>query len=118
MKKNFGAYLKWSWLGTGVLSLLLIFLPLAGETRAAALDAVLVLNGLMFLLSLPCSLFAVPVVVAAAYYLDMPPTSSAGLTLSAIFLFVIGLMQWFWIARFWSPAEPALQRLGLLGGAE
>jgi Na+/phosphate symporter len=115
MKKNFGAYLKWIWLGCGILSVILVLLPLEGEARELALNAVLVLNCLMFLLSLPCSLFAVPVVVAAAYYLDMPPASSAGLTVSAIFLFVIGLMQWFWIARFWSPTEPPLQRIGLLG---
>lgn len=115
MKKNFGAYLKWIWLGCGVTSVVLVLLPFEGETRTNVLNAVLVLNGLMFLLSLPCSLFAVPVVVASAYYLDMPPTSSAGLTVSAIFLFVIGLMQWFWIARFWSPTEPVMQKLDLLG---
>jgi hypothetical protein len=24
---------------------------------------------------------------------------------------VIGMMQWFWIARFWSPTEPQFQSL-------
>ena len=73
----------------------------------------LVVNVLMFVLSLPCSLFAVPVLAAAAYYLDMHPTTSQGVTWSTILLFVIGLMQWFWIARFWSPTEPVLQKINL-----
>ncbi|HLL99523.1 MAG TPA: hypothetical protein VK400_00575 [Pyrinomonadaceae bacterium] len=115
MKKNFKLGLREIWLVIGVFSMIALFLPRADGWQEFMKNTLLVLNALMFLLSLPCSLFAVPVMVAAAYYLDMPPASSRGMTLSTILLFVIGLMQWFWIARFWSPTEPPFQMLDLLG---
>ena len=115
MKKNFRLGLKQIWLVVGVLSMILLFLPRVEGWQDFMKNALLVLNALVFILSLPCSLFAVPVVIAAAYYLDMAPMSSRGMTLSTILLFIIGLMQWFWIARFWSPREPPFQMLNLLG---
>lgn len=115
MKKNFKLSLRQIWLVIGVFSMILLFLPRADGWQDFMKIMLLALNALMFILSLPCSLFAVPVVIASAYYLDMHPTSPAGMTLSTILLFLIGLMQWFWIARFWSPAEPPFQMLGLLG---
>jgi energy-converting hydrogenase Eha subunit C len=115
MKRNFKSSVRLIWLIIGVFSLILLFTPRVEGWQDFTKNTILALNAVMFILSLPCSVFAVPVVVAAAYYLDMHPTSSRGMTLSTILLFVIGLMQWFWIARFWSPSEPPLQMLGLLG---
>lgn len=115
MKKDFKSSLRLIWLALGIFTMILLFLPRADGWQDFMKNTLLVLNALLFILSLPCSVFAVPVVIAAAYYLDMPPTSSRGITLSTILLFVIGLMQWFWIARFWSPTEPPFQMLGLLG---
>ena len=76
--------------------------------------SIYVLNGLMLVLSLPCSLFAVLVVALANHYLGIEPFSTGGIYLSTIFLFVVGLMQWFWIARFWSETEVRFQNLNLL----
>ena len=115
MEKRFKSSLRKIWLVVGILSMVVLFLPPIGDSQIYVKNTILGLNALMFLLSLPCSLFAVPVVVAAAYYLDMYPTSRQGVTLMTILLFVIGLMQWFWISRFWSPTEPALQMLNLPG---
>ncbi len=115
MEKRFKLSLKKIWLVIAILSMVLLFLPPIGDSQVYVKNTILVLNVVMFLLSLPCSLFAVPVMIAAAYYLDMLPTSNQGRTLSTILLFLIGLMQWFWISRFWSPTEPALQMLGLPG---
>ena len=115
MKNSFRLSLRQIWLVFGVLSMILLFLPRVEGWQDFMKSALLVLEVLVFIFSLPCSLFAVPVVVAAAYYLDMPPTSVRGMTLSTILLFVIGLMQWFWISRFWSPREPPFQMLNLLG---
>lgn len=115
MEKRFKLSLRTIWLVVGIVSLALVFLPLTGDARVYVKNTILALNALMFLLSLPCSLFAVPVMMASAYYLDMLPTSRQGITLSTILLFLIGLMQWFWISRFWSPREPVLQGLGLPG---
>jgi hypothetical protein len=115
MKNSFKFGLREIWLTVGVFSMILLFLPPIDGWHDFVKNTILVLNALMFILSLPCSLAAVPVMLAAAYYLDMYPTSSRGMNLSTILLFVIGLMQWFWIARFWSPTEPPFQMLGLLG---
>lgn len=115
MKRNFKTSLRQVWLVIGVFSMILLFLPRVDGWQDFMKNTLLVLNALMFILSLPCSLFAAPVIIAAAHYLNMHPTSSAGMTLSTILLFVIGLMQWFWIARFWSPTEPPFQMLNLLG---
>ena len=112
MKKSFSSNLRRVWLAVGVFSMILLFLPIA-DADGYVKNTIFALNILMFILSLPCSLFAVPVMVAAAYYLDMHPISSEGRTLSTILLFLIGLMQWFWIARFWSQTEPTFQALGL-----
>ena len=71
----------------------------------------MVLDALMFILALPCSLFVVPVVAAANHFMAMSPVSADGIYLNTIFLFVVGLMQWFWIARFWSPTEPQFRSL-------
>jgi hypothetical protein len=114
MKVNFKLSFRQIWLAIGIFSLILLFfLPPGADANNPLRNAMLVANVLLFVLSLPCSLFAVPVVAASAYYLDMHPTTSQGITLSTILLFVIGLMQWFWIARFWSPVEPPLQMLNL-----
>lgn len=115
MKKRFKLSLRTIWLVIGILSMVLLFLPLTGDAQIYVKNTLLALNALMLLLSVPCSLFAVPVMFAAFYYLDMYPTSKQGVTLSTILLFLIGLMQWFWISRFWSPTEPPLQMLGLPG---
>ena len=59
-------------------------------------------------------LFFVPVAAAANYYLEIETFSSAGIYLDTVFLFVLGFMQWFWIARFWYPTESVYQKLDLL----
>ncbi len=75
--------------------------------------SILVLNAIGFALSLPCSFFVVPVITASFIYLDIYPVSSDGVYLNTIFIFVIGIMQWFFISRFWSPDGNPLQKLNL-----
>lgn len=111
---NYKSNLKRIWSVVACLSLILLALMWFGYESQNLKYAILVLNSLMFLISLPCSIFAVPVVAAAAYYLEMHPTSSEGIYLSTIFLSVLGAVQWFWIMRFWSPTEPIMQRLDLI----
>ncbi len=78
--------------------------------------SILALNVLAFILALPCSIFVLPVLVASNHYLELSPISSDGLYLNTIFLAVIGAMQWFWIAKLWSPSEPSVQMLDLPDG--
>ena len=117
MKMNFKLGFRHIWLAIGIFSLILLaILHFSADDQNLLQKLLLVLNVLMFIFSLPCSLFALPVVISAAYFLDMRPNSVDGIYLNTLLLFVLGCVQWFWIARFWSPTEPTLQRLDLLGG--
>ena len=84
-----------------------------GYESAALEYTLLALDALMLLFALPASLVMLPVGYAAAYYLDMAPTNAAGIYLQTILLALLGFVQWFWLARFWSPSEAPMQRLNL-----
>lgn len=112
---NYKSNLTRIWLVAACLSLVLSAFMWFGYESQNLKYAILALNVLTFLFSLPCSIFAVPVVAASAYYLEMNPASSEGIYLSTIFLSVLGAVQWFWIVRFWSPSEPIMQKLDLIG---
>jgi hypothetical protein len=114
LKMNIKSKLKYIWLGIAVLSMILTAFLWFGYESENLQNTIYVLNALILILSLPCSLFAVLVVALADYYLDINPFSIEGIYLSTIFLSVVGLMQWFWIARFWSPPEAMFQNLNLL----
>lgn len=105
--------LKNIWLAVGVISLVLLAFDWFGYGSNNLQNAILALNGLALALSLPCSLFVVPVLLAANHFMSLSPFSSEGIYLNTILLFVVGVMQWFWIANFWSPTEPQLQMLDL-----
>ena len=111
---NIKSNLKYVWLGIALFSMILTTLLWFGYDWQNLQSTIYVLNALALVLSLPFSLFAVLVVVLANHYLGIYPFSIEGIYLSTIFLFVIGLMQWFWIARVWSPNESMFQNLNLV----
>lgn len=111
---NIKSNLKYIWLGVAVLSMILTTFLWFGYESQNLQNTIYVLNDLLLVLSLPCSLSVVLVVALANHYLDINPFSTEGIYLSTIFLFVVGLMQWFWIARVWSPTESMFQNLNLL----
>jgi hypothetical protein len=113
---NIKSNLKYIWLAIGVFAMSLMIFLWFGYDSQNLQNTILVLNGLMLILSLPCSLFAIPVVVLANYYLEINPVSTEGIYLNTSFLFILGFMQWFWVIRVWSPIEPQLQMLDLLTG--
>lgn len=111
---KFKLSLKQIWLAVGIFSLILpVFLPSEADSNNAFLNIVGIVNIVMFILSLPCSLFGLPVVFFAWYALEMNPNSIQGAYLNTILFFALGFVQWFWIARFWSPTEPILQEIKL-----
>ena len=111
---NIKSNLKRIWLTISVFSMILMIFLWFGYGSQNLQNAIHVLNGLMLILSLPCSLFAVPVIVLANHYLEINPFSIEGIYLGTIFLFVLGLMQWFWIVPFWSPTKASFQNLDLI----
>ena len=111
---KFKLSLKQIWLVVGLFSLILpVFLPSDADSNNVFLNIVGVVNIVMFILSFPCSLFGLPVVFFAWYALGMNPNSIEGAYLNTILFFILGGVQWFWIARFWSPTEPVLQKINL-----
>ena len=113
---NIKSNLKHIWLAIAGFSMILTIFLWFGYDSQNLQNMILFLNGLMLILSLPCSLFVIPVIVLANHYLAINPVSIEGIYLNTIFLFVIGLMQWFWIVRFWFPTQSQFQMLDLLDG--
>ena len=106
--------LKYVWLTTGILAMIMTIFLWFGYDSPKLQNTILVLDALMLILSLPCSLFAIPVIALANHYLYINPFSIEGIYLDTFFLFIIGFMQWFWLARFWYPTESVFQKLDLL----
>ncbi len=110
---NYKMTFKRIWTGLAIISVsFLAFRWFAFDSQILQ-NAHLVLNSVMFILSLPCSVFAVPVVLLSAHYLGMNAASSDGIVLNTVLLLLLGGLQWFWILRFWSPSEPIMQKLDL-----
>lgn len=111
---NIKSNLKYFWLGSAVFSMVLTGFLWFGYESENLKNTIYVLNAFSLVLSLPCSLFAILVVALANHYLGIETFSVEGIYLTTIFSTVVGLMQWFWIARFWSPAEAVYQNLNLI----
>jgi hypothetical protein len=111
---KFNLSLKQIWLAVGIFSLILpVFLPSEADSNNVFLNVIGIVNIVMFILSFPCSLFGLPVVFFAWYVLEIDPNSIQGAYLNTILFFVLGVVQWFWIARFWYPTETPFQELKL-----
>lgn len=111
---NYSMTFKRIWTALAILSLsFLVFRWFAFDSQILQ-NTHLILNALMFILSLPCSIFAVPVILLSAHYLEMSAASSDGIVLNTFVLLMLGGLQWFWILRFWSPSEPIMQKLDLV----
>jgi hypothetical protein len=104
------------WLFVGIISMILLAFHWFGFDSDRLTNAILIINGLALLLSLPCSLFAIPVLIVSNHYLELNPFSMEGIYLNTFLLFAIGFLQWFLIIRFWSPSEPVMQMLDLPDG--
>ena len=111
---KFKLSLKQIWLAVGIFSLILpVFLPSEADSNNVFLNVIGIVNIVMFILSFPCSLFGLPVVFFAWYALDINPNTIQGAYLNTILFFVLGFVQWFWIARFWYPTDALFQKINL-----
>jgi hypothetical protein len=70
----------------------------------------------MFVLSFPSSLFGIPLLLGANYFLSIDPNSIQGMYLDLLMLFALGFVQWFLIVpRIWrseSEVPTIYQRTG------
>ena len=110
---NLKSNLKNIWAAFAVLSFALLVYLWLGNESPNLLNAIIALDGVLLLLSLPCGLFAMPVMFAAWYVLEMEPSSIEGVYLETILLLLLGAVQWFWLRNFWYPREPIFQKMNL-----
>ena len=95
------------WIFVGLVLLAMpVFLPSAPSRNVIGAATVA-----MFLLAFPSSIFAIPIMMIVYAAFGIYPNSMDGLYLNLLFLFVLGLVQWFWIVpRVW-PSGPTLQAI-------
>ena len=83
-KMNIKSNLKHIWLAIAVFSMILTIFLWFGYDSQNLQYTILALTGLMLILSLPCSLFVIPVIVLANHYLAINPVSIEGIYLNTI----------------------------------
>ena len=116
LKEGFKLSLSGLWLLTGIISMLLpIFLPSSANPHNFVQNVIGTSTVTMSILSFPSSLFGLPMMFFAGHVLQVDPNTMEGMYLNLFLLFVLGLVQWFWIVpRVWRN-EPRFQMLNLPG---
>ena len=108
--------IKQIWLVVSGISVILLTLHWFGFAPENLQYTIIGLNFLALILSAPCSLFAIPVFIAANHFLEMSPFSGEGIYLNTFLIFALGALQWFLVISYWLPSEPILQKLELVDG--
>lgn len=114
MTERFKLSLSGMWLLVSLFSLLLpVFLPSNAFSANPTENVIGTATATMFILSFPSSLFGIPFLMIVGYALGVDPNSIQGMYLNVFLLFVLGLVQWFWIVpRVWR-RDPDVQMLNL-----
>lgn len=114
MTERFKLSLSGMWLLVSLFSLLFpIFLPSVTDSSNPAVNVIGTATATMFILSFPSSLFGIPLLAVVDYALGIDPNSIQGMYVNLFMLFILGLVQWFWIVpRVWR-REPDVQVLNL-----
>ncbi len=108
--------LKNIWMAVTFLSTILLGFHWFGYAPESLQYTIIGINILALILSAPCSLFAIPVFIAANHFLGMSPFSGEGIYLNTFLLLTLGGLQWFLLAEFWSPSKPLFQKIELVNG--
>lgn len=114
MSERFKGALPGSWLLVSSVCLLLpVFLPSNSFSINPAANIIGTATATMFILSFPSGLIGLPQMVFVNYALGIAPGSIQGMYINLVLLFVLGLLQWFWIVpRVWRN-PPVVQTLEL-----
>lgn len=102
------------WLITSLVSLILpVFIPTYPDPQSFIQNVIGTSTVTMFVISFPSSLFGIPLLFFAQTALGIDPNTIGGMYLNLFLLFVLGLIQWFWIVpRVWRN-EPDMLALNL-----
>jgi len=104
------------WLVMSIVTLILpVFLPSLPNPQNFLQNVIGTTSVTMFILSFPSSLFGIPILYAVQIALGVDPNTIGGMYLNLFLMFILGLVQWFWIVpRIWR-GKPQLSILDLAG---
>jgi hypothetical protein len=86
------------WLLVGSISLILpVFLPSSPYPQNFLQNIIGTTTVTMFILSFPSSLFGIPLMFVVQAALGVDANTIGGMYLNLFLMFVLGLVQWFWI---------------------
>jgi len=113
--ERYWSRLKVLWLFVSLLCLLApVFIPTPRYPTDLLNDPIGMSTLVMFILSLPMSLFALPAIMMEVISYGFSPNSVMPAYLNILFLFAVGAVQWFWVVpRLSWKNEPDLQILDL-----
>src|SRR5258707_15158571 len=98
MNEKFKLSLGRLWLLMSGFSLLLpVFLPSSADPQNFLQNVIGTTTVTMFILSFPSSLFGIPLFLVAHIALGLDPNTIEGMYLNLFLMFILGLVQWFWI---------------------
>ena len=114
MNERFKISLSGMWLFVSIFTLLIpVFLPSFAWSANPATNVVGTATASMFILTFPSSLFGIPLLFFVGAVLGVNPNSIEGMYLNLFVMFILGLIQWFWIVpRVWR-RDPDVQILDL-----
>lgn len=116
MTDRFKISLTGMWLLVSAVCLVLpVFFPSAAFSPDPAANVIGTATATMFILSFPSSLFGIPLLAVVDYVLGVDPNSIQGMYVNLLLLFVLGLVQWFWIVPQVWRREPDIQVLEISG---
>jgi len=111
MTERFKLSLSGIWLLASLTSIILpIFVP-SNNSLNPAENTIGAATAAMFILSFPSSLFGLPLLFLVNFVLQTDMGSIGGMYVNLLLLFVLGLVQWFWIVPRMFRTEPAMQTL-------
>lgn len=102
--------LSGGWLTACLAALMLpIFLPTFPDPQSLLQNAMGTATAAIYLLSFPLSLFGIPLLYISQILVGADPNSIAGKYLNLFLVFLLGLIQWFWIVPKLLRKEPRFE---------
>ena len=104
------------WLLISAFALILpIFMPSSANPQNFLENVIGSVTVTMFILSFPSSLFGLPLLYFVRLLFEINQNSIEGMYLNLFLLFVLGLVQWFWIVPRLVRNESRFEMLNLIG---
>jgi hypothetical protein len=102
------------WMLVGGISLILpVFLPSSPHPQNFLQNIIGTTTVTMFILSFPSSLLGIPLMFVVQAALGVDANTIGGMYLNLFLMFVLGLVQWFWIVPRLMQRNKAVQTLDL-----